>query len=385
MSSWHDEVLECPEKTDNAYINNTAKLLQRLGKSELDYHTITNNMPLLIFSTLILTLGLLSNLVVIVLVWKHKHLRSPMNMLLLNMSFGHFISCIALFVFCYVIDTGQMSMVAATAKSLDLLCGLVTDGNGIYFISAGSYLLTLCAISFNRYSAIRFPAQQNLRMGKRAVLVYNATSWLVAAGWVVPSLISFKYDAVTKLCLRNWKVPNPFVYRLVALMWSIILPLIFLILSFSVIMCKRTENNILNEDARRAVRLQRAEKLLGLLIVTFLFTWAPFFVYWAVYTMTDMFYGCIGEYRAMSWMRIAIIFSSLNTAIDPFLYTVGSREIRKIVIRTIRKLKPSSNRVGSSVLNDAPCVKGKHNTGTTPVVAIQLNGINQPLSLQNIP
>lgn len=349
--SW--EQLRCPEKESDTFINNSMELIKKLKQSENDYHTVANNPPLLIFSSLILSMGLLTNLVVIVLVFKKKNLRSPMNLLLVNMSLGHFLSCISLFVFCYVIDTGQLG---GTPLTLNFLCGIITDGGGIYFISAGSYLLTLCAISFNRYSAIRFPAQQHLRMSKRAVVWFNMVVWFVAAAWVVPSIVSFKYDSVTKLCLRDWKFDNPILYRIVALLWSIILPLVFLVLTFSVILCKRTENNVLNNNSWRRMRLQKAEKLLGLLIVTFFFTWAPFFIYWAVYTVTDKFHGCIGEYRAMSWMRIAILFSSINTVIDPFLYTVGSREIRRTVLQLVRRIRPVNNRVGSSVIKDVAFV-----------------------------
>ena len=356
--------LQCPEKAYKSFQNSSLKLLEKLKQSELDYHTITNNAPLLIVSTVILSTGLLTNLVVIVLVWKKKNLRSPMNMLLVNMSLGHFLSCISLFVFCYVIDTGKLN---AASVSLNFLCGILTDGAGVYFICAGSYLLTLCAISFNRYSAIRFPARQHLRMSKRAVLWFNLVVWFLAAAWVAPSIVSFKYDHVTKLCLRDWKFENPFLYRILALLWSIILPLGFLILSFSVILCKRTEKNMLNNNTRRRMRLQKAEKLLGLLIVTFFFTWTPFFIYWGVYTITDTFSGCIGEYRAMSWMRVAILFSSINSVIDPFLYTVGSREIRSSVLQLVRKMKPVSNRVGSSVVKNVAGV----NTPTT----FQLNQI----------
>jgi len=273
-------------------------------------------------------------------------------------------SCATLFVFCFVKDTG---MIGESFAAHNLICGILTDGVGLYFISAGAYLLTLCAISFNRYAAIRYPVRQHLRMNKRTVIVYNCAVWFLAAAWVVPSMVSFRYDPVTKLCLRDWGEMNAFVYRLVALMWSMVLPLIFLLLSFSVILWKRKEDVILSENINRKLRLQKAEKLLGMLILTFLFTWTPFFVYWALYTVTDIFYGCLGEYRAMKWMRVAILFSSINTVIDPYLYTVGSSDIRRCFIVIFKKLlcRSSPNKIGVSPASSRSTAAGSGGTRET--------------------
>ena len=117
------EQLRCPEKESDTFHNSSLELFKKIQQSEIDYHTVANNPPLLIFSSLILSIGLLTNLIIIVLVFKKKNLRSPMNLLLVNMSLGHFLSCISLFVFCYVIDTGQLG---GKPVILNLLCGIIT-------------------------------------------------------------------------------------------------------------------------------------------------------------------------------------------------------------------------------------------------------------------
>ena len=342
-----EEELTCLEKMTTDYLKNHSAFLDDIVKARQEYYVFVDNVPLLVLFSFILCVGMLTNGFIWVLIPLKKNLTSPMNLLLMNMSLGHLVSCVTLFIFCFVKDTG---VVGDSLAVHNLICGVLTDGVGFYFISAGAYLLTLCAISFNRYAAIRYPVRQHLRMSKRTVIAYNCVVWVLAAAWVIPSMISFRYDPITKLCMRDWKGINDFVYRLVALLWSMVLPLIFLLLSFSVIMWKRKEDLILSENINRKLRLQKAEKLLGLLILTFLFTWTPFFVYWTLYTVTDIFYGCLGEYRAMKWMRVAIVFSSINTVIDPYLYTVGSRDIRRCILAIFKKLmcRHSPNRIGIS-------------------------------------
>ncbi|XP_066927300.1 galanin receptor 2a-like [Clytia hemisphaerica] len=345
------EELTCLQKVTGISEYNqstTAIFLLQIQEAGRGYNEAVSNVPMLVICSIILTVGFLTNAFILVLIPSKKKLSSPMNLLLVNMSLGHIISCITLFIFCFVPDTG---IFGRNAFTLNIMCGFFTDGGGVYFISAGSYLLTLCAISFNRYAAIRFPHRQHLRMGKRSVFGYNLIVWFLSMAWVLPSTISFRYDALTGLCLRDWKFGHVFAYRIAALLWSILLPLLFLILSFSVILWKRKENSILNGNVSRRLRLQKAEKLLGLLIITFLFTWTPFFIYWALYTVTDIFDDCVGEYRAMTWMRIAIIFSSINTVIDPYLYTIGSRDIRRTIVGMLRRFQ-NRNRIGTST---TPC------------------------------
>lgn len=266
-----------------------------------------------------------------------KQLQSPMNYLLLNLSLAHIISGVNVLLFCFVTDTGG---IAASQSSRDVACAF-TEGLCVYFIGAGAYLLTLCAISFNRYMAIQYPTRQGLRMQKNAVVIYNIVVWFICTGWVLPSSISFRYEDRIRICLRDWKhIDHPFVYRITALLWSIVIPLTFLFLSFSAIVWKRKEKNLLLDRKSMFVRklhLQRAEKLLGLLIMTFLLTWLPFFIYWGLYT-TGHFAGCAGEIDALKWLHVTVFFSTFNGALDPLLYTSGNKELKGAVLGFCKKL-----------------------------------------------
>lgn len=329
--------LTCLEEVTSTRLMNDSRFVSEIMQGKKQYHAFTKNGFLVFIFVVILVLSIAGNTLIWLVVPFQRKLTSPMNLLLLNLSLGHIVGSVFLFFFCLIADVGEL---LESPSGRNSVCALL-EGLGMYFIAAGAYLLTLCAISFNRYMAIKYPLRQNLRMTKKNVMVYNFICWICAFAWIFPSMLSFRYDPISGICLRDWKDIHPLTYRIVSLLWSSILPLVFLLFSFCAIVWKRKEDNILNmanyTNIRR-LRLQKAEKLLGLLIVTFVFTWTPFFVYWALYTSTDVFVGCSGEFRAVKFMRIALLFSSLNGLIDPLLYTVGSSGIKRCVYTLYARL-----------------------------------------------
>lgn len=312
----------------NSTVSESTGLLLEVSRQKLEYREFAKNALLITSMVLILACSIGGNVIIWLVIPFQKTLKSPMNLLLLNLSLGHLIGSVFLLVFLFIVDVGEYQ---TSQYARDILCA-ITEGLGGYFLSCGAYLLTLCGIGFNRYMAIKYPTKQNLRMTKKSVLIYNIMCWFFSFVWILPSLISFQYEPRTGICLRNWRGIHALSYRITSWLWSIMLPLVFLLLSFTGIVLRRKENNLMLDGTAisgRKLRLQKAEKLLGLLILTFLFTWSPFFVYWGLYTMTSMFVGCSGEFLAMKVMRITLLFSGLNGLIDPILYTVGSSAIRK--------------------------------------------------------
>ncbi|XP_057296793.1 kappa-type opioid receptor-like [Hydractinia symbiolongicarpus] len=283
------------------------------------------------------TVNLVGNVSIWMAIRSRKTLQTPMNYLLLNLSLAHIISGSNIIFFAFVTDTGSL---ANSQTSLNALCSY-TEGLCVYFISAGVYLFTLCAISVNRYVVIKYPTRHELRMKKKGIIIYSFLAWLLCIGFIIPSIISFRYDRHIKLCERNWRyISHPLVYRISILLISIFLPLTCLIISFGAILWKRFHNaDLLNNCAVRNKNLQRAEKLLGISLFTFLLTWFPFFLYWFLRTF-NYFHGCDGSVSAMKWSRITLLFSTINGAIDPIIYTVGNHNLKMAISYQMGKLFP---------------------------------------------
>ena len=343
--------LTCAEEISNS----TSEAIKR----NYYYFSVTAHTILSIIYVIISIIGILGNLSTWLTIPFYSELRSPMNYLLLNLSLAHLIANINVLLFCFVLDTGK---IASSQNSRNIACAF-TEGLGLYFIAAGTYLLTLCVISFNRYMAIQYPTRQGLRMQKKSVFVYNTAVWIIATLWIIPSMISFRYEEKIQICLRDWRFTHPVVYRISALLWSIAMPLTFLLLCFGAILWRRKDNIPFIPDqpafVMRRLNLHKAEKLLGFLILSYLMTWIPFFIYWILYT-ANYFPGCSGEINAMRWLRVTVLFTAMNSVVDPFIYVYGSKEHKRIILRIVSLLY---HKLTCNSLNR---VSESNNTSSTP-------------------
>ena len=269
-----------------------------------------------------------------------KSLRSPMNYLLLNLTLSHFISGVFVLVYCYTLDVGCLG--TDNYYKLKTLCSL-TEGLGPYFTAAGANMLTLCGIGFNRFLAIQYPTRQELRMQKNSVFIFCTCTWVLSLVIMLPNLMSFRYEKQLQLCVREWDTIHPVAYRVMFLILAVVLPLSFIISSFVAILWKRKRKskNIFaggNISITRTSHLMRAEKLLGAVILTFVIFWSPFFSYWGLYTAGNTFVGCQGEIDSLKWIRVTVLIASMNSAVDPFIYILGSSVLRREYKRRLRML-----------------------------------------------
>ncbi|XP_057297164.1 adenosine receptor A2b-like [Hydractinia symbiolongicarpus] len=317
----------------NTHINDTVYLHDLSNRKLFSYFP---KVVLVICYVSVYTVNIIGNISIWMAILSRKTLQTPMNYFLLNLSLTHIISGSNSVFFAIVTDTGS---IASSQTSLDALCAY-SEGLCVYFISAGVYLFTLCAISINRYVVIKYPTRHELRMKKKGIVVYSIFIWLICIGLLFPSFISFRYEKHVRLCLRNWKhIKYPFIYRIALLLFSLILPLTCLIISFAAILWKRLHDSGLFSNRTVIARnrnLQKAEKLLATSIVAFLITWLPFFLYWLLWTI-GYFPGCDGAVEGMKWMRVTLLFSTINGAIDPVIYTAGNRHLRMAIAYQFRK------------------------------------------------
>lgn len=279
---------------------------------------------------------LLASCLVWVIVLTRQELRSPMNYLLLNLSLSDMVSSISVYPYLFITDPEAISK---SRKAQSNLC-MVTEGLTPFFIASAASLLTLCAISFNRFLAIKYPTKQTLRMGRRSVLVFSIFAWSVGLSCMLPGMVSFKWDPHFKICGRDWHSMNSIVYRLFIMCLGLLLPTTFLLLSYSAIFCKAREImpfEHANPHAlwRRRMRMRKAERMLGLLIVIYILCWFPFILYWTIASVTNYFAEntASGTRNGQRWLRVTVLFCTLNGTFNPFIYTLGSNDLKRDMTR----------------------------------------------------
>ena len=308
---------------------------------EESYFSQAEHILIVVIFVVITFVCILGSTLVWIVVVSRPALQSPMNYLLLNMSLSDIVSSVSVYPYLFILDP---TILTTSKQGHSNLC-MVTEGLTPFFVASATSLLTLCAISFNRFLAIKYPTHQSLRMGRKSVLVFSITAWLIGFSCMLPGMLSFKWDNSIKVCARDWGSINSTPYRLSIMLLGLALPTFFLLLSYSAIYLKRREILPFEEVHQRALwhrrtRLRKAEKMLGILILVYVLCWFPFILYWLLASVSDYFKQntLVGEQRSQRWLRITVLFCTLNGTLNPLVYTLGSTYLKAEMMQVARAL-----------------------------------------------
>lgn len=306
-------------------------------------------------STLYVLLTLVNfvgNTTMIFLIIRHRQLRTTVNYLLLNLSLSDIVGAIGVYPYVFVTN---ISRIKTNDRNLRLVCSL-TQGLSVFFLAAGVGLLTLCAVSFYRYSIIRFPLRVLWTRSKRTVEILVAFIWVLSITFVFPAAISYRYSPQYNICIRDWRNIDGDTYRCIVMVTSIILPSAFMLLCYFAL--RRARRKItrrrISSSTNRIKMMKRSERLVALLIANFVICWTPFLVYWGMVTFTSLFPDTYnGQRSTVKWIRVTVIFAVINGAVDPFLFSASSKEIRnhakKLLFRVFRAGHSSTTVIGFHV------------------------------------
>eukprot|EP00794_Sanderia_malayensis_P003519 gene3519-4020_t len=309
---------------------------------ENSYFSVSGHVLIIILYVIATTICLIGSFFVWIVVLSRRQLRSPMNYLLLNLSLSDVISSVTVYPYLFIIDHNKASDSAITRSRLCML----TEGLTPFFIASAASLLTLCAISFNRFLAIKYPTQQSLRMSRKGVLVFSIFAWLVGISCMLPSMLSFKWNSHFNACLREWGSIHSLPYRLCIMLLGLVLPVTFLLLSYTAIYFKAREITPFDRGRNDAAlwmrqsRIRKAERMLGFLIFVYILCWFPFILYWTLFSVSNYFpqNTQVGIDRGLRWLRVTVLFCTLNGALNPFIYSVGCSDLKVIMRTTARVL-----------------------------------------------
>ena len=304
-------------------------------------HEIAGYSAFMFFGISLITLT--ANFSVFLLLWQQNNKRI-MNTLLLNLSFADFFAGIgiapyALSHYFKQLFTGN-KMFACT----------MMEGT-MYFFCSGVSLLTLCTISYVRYLAIKYPTHE-VNIKRRTIRIICAVMWLISAVVLVPNTVSFKGEGYT--CERNWHRINGRVYSIIVALLTFCFPTFFLLLALAIIMAK-SRNSVFSELCNQSSEIRRrnfryAIKRLFYMIFTFLLCWIPFLVYWILANVLD----CVQDKEVKTLLgRVTMLMSSVNPAVDPFLYNIGDSSLfQKMKILLYKHCRGNNRRFSVDGIQD---------------------------------
>lgn len=271
--------------------------------------------------------GFCNNVVVIVLYCKFKRLRTPTNLLLVNISLSDFLVSVTGINFTFVSCVkGGWIWSRATC---------IWDGfsNSLFGIVS---IMTLAALAYERYIRVVHAQVVDFPWAWRAM----GHIWLYSLVWTGAPLIGWnRYTLeVHRLgCSLDWasKDPNDASFILLFLLACFFVPVGIMVYCYgNILYTVKMLRSIQDLQTVQIIKILRYEKKVAvmflLMIGCFLLCWTPY----AVVSMLEAF----GTHRNMVSPTAAIIpsfFAKSSTAYNPLIYVFMSRKFRRCLLQLL--------------------------------------------------
>ncbi|XP_053323750.1 sphingosine 1-phosphate receptor 3 [Spea bombifrons] len=295
-----DEIIEL-------HYNYTGKYQKRGDRMD-----ITNMLFLIICSFIVL-----ENLMVLIAIWKNNRFHNRMYFFIANLALCDLLAGVA-----YIVN---ILMSGSNTCNITLTVWFVREGS--MFIALGASTFSLLAIAIERHlTMIKMrPYDANK---KHRVFLLIGTCWL----------ISFTLGALPILgwnCIGNLKD------------CSTILPLyskqyvgfcisIFIVILFAIVILYARIYILVKSSSRRVTNHSNSERSMALLrtvvivVGVFIACWSPIFILLLIDVACNV-NECSVLYKAKWFIAIAV----LNSALNPIIYTLASKEMRRAFFRLV--------------------------------------------------
>ena len=275
------------------------------------------------FSFLVIT-DLVGNSLVCAVVLRNRVMRTPMNYLLVNLAVADM--TVAVFIAARYIFTLIFTHPKGTAG--DIVCQLIT-GETFVWVGALVSTFSLVCIALERYLAIKFPYDEGKRITTTKLKRIVVVVWLLAVSWNMPLFMYARYDPVNEFCLFKWPTANftQFHSPLSSTVY-VGLPITVMVYLYSKLVYKlwfrhTTTSTIAQQNKLRYFK--KSARLVVTVSVVYSICWIPNLV---VYVFSS--FSTQPLYSAVHTASIVLV--TLNSAINPVLYSWQSDRFRKHVI-----------------------------------------------------
>uniref|UniRef100_A0A8C4QE88 Opsin 4a (melanopsin) n=1 Tax=Eptatretus burgeri TaxID=7764 RepID=A0A8C4QE88_EPTBU len=226
-------------------------------------------------------IGCIGNAVVMFAFCRSKPLRTPTNMLIVNLAFSDFMMSITQAPAFFVASLHKRWIFGEKGCELYGFCGAVF---GI------SSMITLTAISIDRYYVITHPLASIARgLTKRNAVVAMLFVWMFSIGWSLPPIFgwsSYAPEGLMTSCTWDYITFTPTVrtYTMLLFCFVFFIPLLIIIVCYVCIFIaiKRTSrksetlNELIGPQIFRLKGEWRLAKIALIIILLFIVSWSPY-------------------------------------------------------------------------------------------------------------
>ncbi|XP_051264782.1 opsin-3-like isoform X2 [Dicentrarchus labrax] len=194
--------------------------------------TPTGNLVVAVCLGFIGTFGLMNNLLVLVLFCRYKMLRSPINLLLINISISDLLVCVLGTPFSFAASTQGRWLIGKGG------CVWYGFANSLFGIVS---LISLAVLSYERYSTMIEPTEADSSNYCKISLGITLT-WVYSLIWTLPPLFgwsSYGPEGPGTTCSVDWtaKTANNISYIICLFVFCLIVPFLVIVFCYGKLLC----------------------------------------------------------------------------------------------------------------------------------------------------
>ncbi|KAF7663542.1 hypothetical protein LDENG_00207970 [Lucifuga dentata] len=271
----------------------------------------------------VLVLGFLRNFLVLLVFSRFSVPRTPVNLLLINISASDMLLCIC----------GTPFSLAASVRGRWLTgsygCQWYGFCNSLFSVVS---LVSLSLLSLERYSALLRSTQADSSQYRRARLAV-AASWIYSLAWTVPPLLgwsSYGPEASRTFCSVQWHQRSATArsYVFCLFVFCLLLPLLLIIFCYGRILLAVRAVTRINQSS--AVRRQGRVLLMVVSITGYLLCWMPYGVVAMIVSFCQP--GLVSPAASL----ISSILAKTSTVLNPVIYVLLNNQFSRCLLFMIR-------------------------------------------------
>ncbi|XP_063818081.1 opsin-VA-like [Pseudophryne corroboree] len=272
---------------------------------------------------LITTMSIVENVLVIVVTFKFKQLRQPLNYIIVNLSVADFLVSII----------GGSISIATNSRGYFFLgpWACVVEGFAVTFFGIVA-LWSLSILAFERYIVICRPLG-NLRLRGKHSAIGILFVWVFSFIWTIPPTMGWSSYTTSKIgttCEPNWYsgTLNDQTYIITFLTTCFVLPLMLIFVSYGKVMRKLRK---VSDTQSRLGSTRKPEKevtrMVVIMILAFLICWSPYAAFSILVTANPS----IELDPRLS--AIPAFFAKTASMYNPVIYVFMNKQFRRCLLQ----------------------------------------------------
>ena len=304
--------------------------------------------------------SLTGNSILISAVWKKPHLKTALNLFILNMA----VADLSVTIVNMLVQISHYCRKAVGEKYTwfggwagNATCKLVSFAQGV---SIACSVLTLTSIAGNRFLAVMYPFSCGASREMSKYLI--AVIWLLSFLLISPMFYATSVKSVEGFlyCVEEWSplfdnktASEQYTLVLFGLLYAFPLVLISVLYSCVVykVWVRQVPGNVTAPNQQLELQTKkRVLKMLITVVVVFTLCWLPYYVYLLLHFIEVQQTGYICD-SSFDMQFFGLFLGHTNSAINPLIYTINKdyrREFKNIFQVLCRPCRLANSRVGTS-------------------------------------